>query len=111
MPIYRSKYDPYDVDRRQTYQDFQVGSVRVRVWRNETWKGSVMKFDLVHVTPRPCTDQLSRGVPLDEAHNAAAALLQLAEWEVTRHKTRAERKPLSDLDRIFLEKSNKKRRF
>ena len=28
MPIYRSKYDPYDVDRRQPYDSVEEGDVR-----------------------------------------------------------------------------------
>ena len=108
-PIYRSKYDPYDVNRRQPYHTITVGDVRVRIHKNETWKGIVWKFDVVEAIDRGDTDEISRGIPLECAYDAAECLQKLAAWVTDRRTRPATRKKPSDLDLAFMNKSNRKR--
>ena len=84
-PIYRSKYDPYDVNRRQPYEQFDERHVRVRVWRNEMWKGNVWKFDMVQAVPRGKTDEISRGIPLEDALDAALCMQKFLDWALPRN--------------------------
>jgi hypothetical protein len=92
MPIYRSKYDPYDVDRRQPFHSVEEGGVRARIWRNETYRGIIWKFDVVQVSPRKNTDEISRGIPLDEAVNAAVCMQKLVDWVYSGRRPRPAKK-------------------
>ena len=111
MPIYRSKYDPYDIDRKQPFDTVEEGDVRVRIWRNEHWKqGFIWRFDVVHVTPRAHTDELSRGIPLGEAGNAVVCLQKFGQWVLEHHHGQTPRKTLSEVDLALLRKPDQRRR-
>lgn len=110
MPIYRSKYDPYDVDRKQPFHTIDVGGVRVRIWRNETYRGNVWRFDVVSVTSKQNSDEIARGIPFEESRNAVECLQRFVTWQLTERQQPNRQLRRSEGDSAMVQTPNPKRR-
>jgi hypothetical protein len=110
MRIKRSRFDPFDINRARPFIPFEEGECRVRVWRNETWKGYREKFDLVHVVQRGDDyEEYCQGIPLEHALDACLAMQKFIDWAMNQKYGAPARKPLSEVDLAYLNKSNRKR--
>jgi hypothetical protein len=62
MARYRSTYDPYDVQTKQPFEEFEDGPIRIRLFDNRTWQGPVWKFDVHEVKQRRNGEEFFRGI-------------------------------------------------